>query len=365
MRRASFLLVSFFILIGGTVVAQDRPASSADASPSPLTATGVAPGDVVISIDGICDREFLIEGSTRGSAEKSKPAEASPGGHADASAAAAGHDSHAPECKTEVTRAQFEKFINLLEPTLKRSDRIRVAVRYAEGLVFAERGKQIGLDKDPRTQVGAQYSNLLFLSGAFNRYLQTQAAQLSDAEVKTYYEQNPELFIKANFLRIFVPNERKHSDTPSTPKQVEERQAADEAAMKSLATKIRARAVAGADFQALEEEVYQFAGEPDSQSPDVDLDDITRKEAPQELQPVFDLKPGEISEVISAPKGWHIVKMVSRQTTPLSDARSMLQSLRFQEALDSAKHSAPTKFNDAYFNTPNGMDPVGGTSIPK
>jgi hypothetical protein len=364
MRRVSFLLISFCVFIGGTVRAQDTPASAGAASQSQLTATGVAPDDVVISIDGVCDLEFLIAGSARGSGESPKAGDPSHG-NSGASPASSYKGSPAPECKTEITRAEFERMIELLEPTLKRSDRIRVGVRYADGLVFAEKSKEIGLDRDPRTLVGAKYSYLLFLSGSFNRYLQSQAAQSSDAEVKTYYDQHPEVFVKANFLRIFIPNERKHSDVPSTPQQVEQRRAADEAAMKSLATRIRARALAGANFQALEKEVYRFAGEPASDTPFVDLDDVTRREAPLELQAVFDLKPGQISEVMPAPKGWHIVKKVSQQPIPLSEARPILQAIRFQEALDSAKHSAPTKFNDAYFNTPHGMDPVGGESAPK
>jgi hypothetical protein len=365
MHRVSSLLIYFFVLIGGTVWAQDTPVSTGADPQSQLTATGVAPNDVVISIDGVCNRELLIAGSTRGSADGLKSGDVTTPGNSDVSSVNSDKGGQKPECKTEVTRAEFEKMIDLLEPTLKRSDRIRVAVRYADGLVYGEKSKEIGLDTDPRTLVGAKYSYLLFLSGAYNRYLQTQAAQSTDADLKAYYDQHPEVFVKANFLRIFVPNERKHSDVPSTPEKVAERRTADEEAMKALATKIRARAIAGANFETLEKEVYRFGGYPASDTPYVDLDDITRREAPIELQGVFDLKPGQISEVLPEPKGWHIVKKVSQKPIPLSEARPILQSLRFQEALDSTKHSAPTTFNHAYFDTPHGMDPAGEEKAPK
>jgi parvulin-like peptidyl-prolyl isomerase len=53
--------------------------------------------------------------------------------------------------------------------------------------------------------------------------------------------------------------------------------AADEAALKAEAEKIRTRAAAGEDFEKFEDEAYTFAGDPDD-TPDTDMGDNTRAE---------------------------------------------------------------------------------------
>jgi hypothetical protein len=358
-----FSLILAFSLTGVAACAQDAqshvPASGTKAVPSELTATGVAPNDVVISIQGFCDQGLLVEGTVSAAGEKREGGDGSKGAITKLNGdATAGGDNKTTDCKTEVTRAQFERLVDSLEPKMRRSDRIRVAVRYAEGLIFAQKAHELGIEKDPKFEERAKYSYLQTLSASFNKYLTLKGLDVSDSEVETYYREHPELFVQGHFERIFVPNLRKHSDVPSTPEGVYKMRAADEAAMKSLAERVRARAIAGASFGRLQAEVYKFAGQDKADTPDVDLDEVNRTEAPAELQQVFDLKPGQISEVISASKGWHIVKMISLKTIPLSEAKGTLQRIRILELTNAAKNSARTEFNDAYFNTLGGMEPA-------
>jgi len=69
----------------------------------------------------------------------------------------------------------------------------------------------------------------------------------------------------------------------------------------------------------------------------------------------MDLKPGEVSEVITdANSGYYIYKMVSKETLTLEVAtpeiRKVLSSQRYRETMQSYQ-SAPD-LNDAYFGRP-------------
>jgi len=157
-------------------------------------------------------------------------------------------------------------------------------------------------------------------------------------------------------LRIFVPRERKHTEFPSTPAKLAELRAADDAVMKDKAEEIQKKAAAGGDFEQLEVEVYKFAGLDIEDAPDVDLALTTRDEIPEEYRHVFDLKIGQVSEAIPTPKGWYICKITSRATTPLENAKTLLERLRLQASIAEAKGTLKTQFNDAYFSTPHGME---------
>ena len=129
--------------------------------------------------------------------------------------------------------------------------------------------------------------------------------------------------------------------------------------MKAEAQLIRKKALAGASFARLEKEVYSFAGENPDEAPDVALGDSTRSTVERQYQDaVFRLKPGQISDLVPAPLGWHIFKVVSKSEVPKSDAKNILLSVRAREAIDAAKAELKTDFNDAYFNVPGGMEPA-------
>jgi hypothetical protein len=363
------VLVLINVLLAGSLAAGQETRSSAgasnsDPSASPLTRTGVAPDDVVISIDGFCNHDLLVEGTigTKSQNTTSKSGSAEAGSTSESAGTPNVADTKGEECKTEITRAQFERLADALGIGDDASNRIRVAVRYPEILLYAQKARELEVQKDARFQEKLKYTYLQLLWQAFEEELARKANAISDAEVEKQYRQRPEMFEEVDLLRIFVPNEKKHSVFPASSEKVDALHASDAAAMKIEAEQIRKKAVAGGDFEKLEAEVYKFAGYDLSDAPDVDLGMTSRAEMPREYtQAVFDLKPGQVSELVPAPLGWHIVKVRSRHTIPLNEAKRLLQRLRLQEAQDSAKSSIKTDFNNAYFNTPHGMDKANAT----
>jgi len=56
----------------------------------------------------------------------------------------------ASDCKTVVTRAEFEKLIDALSPNMPAPARRQLATRYAMGLVMAHEAHKMGIDQGPR-----------------------------------------------------------------------------------------------------------------------------------------------------------------------------------------------------------------------
>jgi len=329
-------------------------------STSLLTATGVAADDVVITINGFCDAGLLVEGRTASTHPDRPPS--NPGGLP----ATGQNPSDTPaevhqntDCKTEVTRAQFEKLIDSLSPQMDGSSRIRIAVLYPEILLFASKARALGLDQSPKFQEKVKYNYLQLLWKTYEEYLAQQYSAISDSDVDEYYKEHPETFLELNLRRIFVPKKRKHSQFPASPAEIEPMRSADEAVMKAEAGEVRRKALAGANFEKLEADAYKFAAYEADEAPDVNLGPTNRVEMPMEYaQVVFKLKVGQISELIPALEGWHIVKVLSERSIPLSEAKDLLAQIRLKDSHELLRRTLKSKFNDAYFNTPRGMDPA-------
>ena len=76
---------------------------------------------------------------------------------------------------------------------------------------------------------------------------------------------------------------------------------------------------------------------------------------------VFELKPGEVSQVISDSGGHYIYKMNSKDLIPLDQAKdeihTTLQNQRTREMMDKLNASFKVETNEAYFGP--GGPPVG------
>jgi hypothetical protein len=68
--------------------------------------------------------------------------------------------------------------------------------------------------------------------------------------------------------------------------------------MTKVADNLRARAVQGEDFDKLQKEAYAAAGL-SGKHPNTKVEKVRRTTLPANHQAVMDLKPGEVSEVIS------------------------------------------------------------------
>jgi parvulin-like peptidyl-prolyl isomerase len=196
-------------------------------------------------------------------------------------------------------------------------------------------------------------------------------------DLEKYYKDNPQTFEQFNIDRLFVPkskqneNEAKEEDEEKDEKLTDEQKKAKEEAEKAktaeaeqamtkLADSLRARAAAGEDIAKLQKEAFDAAGMK-IDSPTVNLPTVRRTGLPTAHAAVFDLKPGEVSQVISDQGGHYIYKVNSKSPMTLDQAKNeihgKLQNDRMRERMEKLNSSFKADTNEAYFGP-------GGTNMP-
>jgi hypothetical protein len=264
-------------------------------------------------------------------------------------------------CKTKITRTQFEKLAEALQPGMSSPLRRQLATRYSMGLKMAAEAEKRGLDKQPAFEEKLYFARLQILSQELSSALQSDSGKVSDADVAEYYKKNLPAYEQATFNRIIVPRS-KQLTTPAAsskpgekatvpPPPTEEQKKAGEEAMTKLADTLRARAVKGEDPDKLQKEAYVAAGL-NGNTVNTKLEKQRRNSLPPTHQTVMELKPGEVSEVISDPNSGHYIYiMVSKETlSPESvtpDIRKLISSQRYRDSMQSFQKDVD--LNDAYF----------------
>jgi hypothetical protein len=267
------------------------------------------------------------------------------------------------DCKTVVTRAEFERLIETVAPTIAPAARKQLATQYGVALVLVHKAHQMGLDKGPKFEELMRIARIGVLTKELSQSVQEQAEHVSDQDVESYYHKNEPAFQEVDLQRIFVPRSKQIADNQTPANQTagsKEKPASDdlkkatqesEEAMKKEADVLRTRAAAGEDFDKLQEEAAtaaEFKGKPPTK-----LGKVRRSSLPPAQTQVMDLKPGETSQLISTPNGYLIYKVGERDTLPLDKVHdeivSTLRSQRVQDAMQAIQQSATPVLNETYF----------------
>ena len=303
--------------------AQKPGATASDQNRQPKPA-GIAPEAPVITISGLCDNP---------PADKAK----------------------ASNCKTVITRAQFEKIVDAVQPGMPMRARDEFAMQYANFLVMTKKAEQMGLDKGQRYEEQMKVARIQILTKELIKTLQEKTSQISEKDIQEYYQKNITRFETAEMDRIYVP---KASAAPaaSDPKlsdaDRQQRSRELEQRMKEEADSLSARAASGEDFTKLQAEAYQVAGI-QTPAPSTSIK-ISRVSLPASQASAMDLKPGGVSSALTDPNGYIIYKLKTKNTLPLDQARGQitatLRSQRMQEALDGVQDSVTSTFDEGYFS---------------
>jgi hypothetical protein len=323
--------------IPGTDAASELPQHHRhedDEEALPASAATVSPNSPVITVGGVCDHPSdKASGNDAGNMQVSSAA----GANQEESAGSA--------CKTIVTKAQFEKLVDALNPQMSGMVRRQIAVSYPRLLLFANEARKLGLDQDPRFAEMMQFASMQLLAQSLNRYFEQQASQISDSDIEKYYKENAIKFERAELLRIFIPKQVREAPGATSVEQ-------SNTGALTLAQKIQARAAAGEDFQQLQKEAFQAAGI-SSGSPKVSTGKIPSSGLPVNHRHVFEMEPGKVSAVITDSSGYYIYKIVSKQMVPLSQAskeiRKSIASQRVQDSINSLTNSLKFDLNPMYF----------------
>ena len=309
------------------------PKAASTAAPAAKTTTGatIAPGTPVITIAGLCDKPSA-----------SKEA----------------------DCKTVVTRAEFEQLVNAVAPTIAPPARKQLATQYGMALVMVHKAHQMGLDQGPKFQELMRVARIGVLTKELSQSLQDEASNVSEQEIEAYYHSNGAAFEEVELQRIFIPRSKQVVEGKEKPADdaAKKQQQESEEAMKKLAEALRTRAAAGEDFDKLQDEAIaasEMKGKPPTQ-----LGKVRRTSLPPDQAAIFNLKPGETSQLISTPNGYLVYKVGEKDTLPLdkvqAEISSTLRSQRMQDALQKIQQSATPELNEKYFAEAPAAAPEAG-----
>jgi len=354
----------------GGAPAAELPGQQAPATPT-AAPSEVKPTDAVVTIDGYCPAtptatKTAGTGATA-SAAKTKAA---------AKPAGAG-------CKTVITRAQFEKLANALAPTLTPQFKRQLANILPRLMVMSSQAEARGLQKTERYSETTKFAHLQILTNELQHQLQEDAAKISDAEIKSYYDQHQDTFAQFSLDRIFVPRNKQEAeegeaegdadkDSKLTAEQQKAKQDAEAAKRKTeedtmakLAASLRDRAAAGEDFNKLQKEAYDAAGMK-IETINTSIPHLRRTGLPQGHASILDLKQGEVSQVITDGGGHYIYRVNAKDEIPLDTAReeikNTIQNQKLKESMDKLNNSFKTQLNDGYFAA--GGSPLRGGPPP-
>lgn len=345
--RMSWVLCVFMGTLAWTQ-AQSVPPQAAPANPPAAADTSASvPADAaVITINGVCD-------------SPSKPPAASAG-----------------DCKTIITKAEFEKIAGAIAPNTTPQQKKQLATVLPRLIAMSREAKNEGMDKTEQYDQILKFAQMQILQNQLQRKIQDDAANVPDADVAKYYQDNATSFQQYNVDRVFIPRTKQaepeaaddDKDDKLTQAQQKAKEDADKAqqskneeAMTKLAEDIHARAVAGEDTTKLQKEVFDKAGMK-IESPNVNLPSVRRNGLPPGHAAVFDMKAGQVSAVIADAGGHYIYKMNSSTQLPLDQVKqeihSKLQQDRMREKMEALNNSFKAETNEAYFG------PAGTNAMP-
>lgn len=356
--RMSWLVCVFMGALAWGQAAQSAPPSKPASGPAP---SQQAPADTSASVPD--DAAVLTITSACTAQSKAAPANAS------------------GDCKTIITKADFERLTNALVPNATPQQRKQLAGALPKLIAMSKQAKDRGMDQTEQYTQTLEYVKLQVLANLLQRKMQEEAADISDADIEKYYKDNSGTFEQYNLDRIFVPRSKQveaeatddDKDEKQTPEQTKAKADAQKAktqqneeTMTALADKLRVRAAAGEDITKLQKEAFDAAGMK-IETPTVNLPSVRRNGLPQAHTVAFDLKPGEVSQVISDAGGHYIYKMNGKTMMPLEQAkneiRGKMQNERMREKTDKLNASFSSVANEAYFG-PGGTAPTPPQRMP-
>jgi hypothetical protein len=362
-------------LLGTLVWGQGGPGTPPPAQPGPIpgiaspmasappdTSASVPPTAAVITVKGVCaprPRPASVTGAAAKTTTAGKTAAAAPTG----------------ECKTVITKEEFERLLKGVAPAPSPQIKKQLESVLPRIIAMSSQAQKEGLDKTPEFQEMMKFARMQILTQELTHKIQQQAAEVPDTEVADYYKSHPEAFEQFALDRLFVPRtkqiqnddkeadakDEKLTDDQKKAKEAEEKAKQDQAeqSMTKLAEDLRTRAAAGEDFQALQKEAFTAAGMK-IESPTVKLPSVRRTGLPVAHATVFELKPGEVSQVINDSGGHYIYKVETRSEIPLEQAKQEIHNNLVNEhmkmAMDKVNNGFKADTNEAYFG-PGGPTP--------
>lgn len=250
----------------------------------------------------------------------------------------------------KITAAQYELLVRTLLPAQQQEvalgpGRRQVAQRIVELSVLAAEAEKRNLDRQPDVAMQLDYQHDNLLAVAMFQAL-SKSATVPDADVQAWYDAHKSDYEVLTARHILV--RVKGAPFPGVPGKPEISD--DEARAK--ADSIRKRIVEdGEDFAKI---AKAESDDLSSAEKGGDLGEFGRgKQVPPFEQAAYALKPGEISEPVLTPFGYHIIQVQTHSVKSLADVKQdILNQLKpdlARKAVDALMNKTKYDISEAFF----------------
>jgi peptidyl-prolyl cis-trans isomerase C len=248
----------------------------------------------------------------------------------------------------KLTAAQYENLLNALPAQYQASARgagkRAFAERMVELMVLAQEAEKRKLDQGPKLKEEIAFQRENILAQAMFENLQN-SVKVDDAAVEKYYNEHKSEFevVKARHILIRVKGAPMQA-VPGKPELTDE-----EALAKAQA--IRKRILAGEDFATIAKAESDDAG---SGAQGGDLGEFRKgMMVPPFETAAFAAKPGDLTEPVKTPFGYHIIKVESHSAKSMAEARPDIEKKLRPElarnSVETLRKSAGIQLDDAFF----------------
>lgn len=249
-------------------------------------------------------------------------------------------------CKSVVTRGEIDSVINLVEPNASPAARRQFAVNYARLVTASEAAKRRHLETDPAVAkqilIQQKLVSMQVLANTFYRQIEAEASNVPNSEIEKYYSGHQVDFERGEVRRLVVPKQLSTAGTLTL----------DASNLKTKAEELRTRAAAGEDFDKLQQAAYEDLGIKSTIST-TKLSMARRTSLPVGENIVFDLDPGQVTQVLDTPNAFVILKLETKKMLSPEEAAPeivpFLQRERAKQVIRSAADSGKAQFDLQYF----------------
>ncbi len=256
-----------------------------------------------------------------------------------------------------MTAGQFDTMIKAFPPQVQAAatgaQRHAFIEQYVQLKVAAKEAERLNLQAKPdvKMQLAIQHDNVL--AGALYQDLLANV-KVTDADVQKYYDEHKSEYETAKAHHILIRFKGSPVPLGKDKKELTE----DEALAK--AKEVQKRLMAGEDFAKVAK-----AESDDTSSQSGDLGEFKHGQMVGAFDTaVFSLPIGKVSDPVKTQFGYHIIRVDSRTTKTLAEAKPDIEKkLRPEIAkkeMDGLKVKDKVVIDEAFFTPPAGSAPAGG-----
>ncbi len=237
----------------------------------------------------------------------------------------------------KINQEEFQQELELLPPDQRllfqsAEGRRHFLERLVDRKLLVQASIQRGIGDEIKVQKRMDQCGQEILIEEFLKRSLSESETVTDTMIQEYYDTHPDQFRKPEMISVrqVIVNDRVQAE--------------------QLLSRIRN----GADFSQL---ARQFSIDPSTRSKGGEMEPVTRGQLQPRLEEaIFSLTvPGEISDVVTSPFGYHIFQLISRQegeALPLEEVRSEIeQNLReeqgenhYQTVIDRLRQEAKVQY---------------------